>query len=248
TDGEFVIVWRGVDSDGSGIQAQRYDAAGGASGSTFVVNSLTEGVQSMPAIAMDPDGNYVVTWASSSIDDSNYGVSARYFSSSDQATASEFRVNTYTSFSQANPTIAMAADGDYVIAWESRQQEGDAYNVYAQRYSAENQPKGEAFRVNRATNENHSHPDIVMDEDGNFIVAWQGTDGYESGIIAKHYTAGGRVLISEYRVNTLTLETDIAPSIAMDADGDYLVLWTRTYGQYAANIFGARYSADATAD
>ena len=248
TDGEFVIVWRGVDSEFSGIQAQRYDAAGGASGSAFVVNSLTQGTQSMPAIAMDSDGNYVVTWASSSIDDANYGVSARFFNGSDQAPATEFRVNTYISNSQTNPAIAMAADGDYVIAWSSLQQEGDAYNVYAQRYSVENEPRGEAFRVNRATDENHSHPAIVMDEDGNFIVAWQGTDGYESGIITKHYTAGGRVLISEYRVNTLTSETDVTPSIAMDADGDYLVLWTRTYGQYAANIFGARYSADATAD
>jgi hypothetical protein len=50
------------------------------------------------------------------------------------ALGSEFRVNTTTASIQASPSVAMDADGNYVVTWQSYLQDGSLYGVYAQRY------------------------------------------------------------------------------------------------------------------
>jgi hypothetical protein len=47
----------------------------------------------------------------------------------------EFPVNSTTLNSQQDSSIAMDADGDFVIAWQSKSN-GTTWDVYAQRYSA----------------------------------------------------------------------------------------------------------------
>ena len=70
--GNFVVVWEsfGQDGSGSGVYAQRYNAAGVAQGSEFLVNTYTTGYQQYPSVAMDGSGNFVVTWQSSGQDGS----------------------------------------------------------------------------------------------------------------------------------------------------------------------------------
>lgn len=46
----------------------------------------------------------------------------------------EFLVNMETISHQSNSSIAMDADGDFVISWQSFAQDGSNYGVYAQRY------------------------------------------------------------------------------------------------------------------
>ena len=53
------------------------------------------------------------------------------------AAAASCRVNTFTTYDQLNPATAMDAAGDFVIVWQSSQQEdptSNAYGVFAQRY------------------------------------------------------------------------------------------------------------------
>jgi len=51
----------------------------------------------------------------------------------------EFLVNTETTNSQSGSSIALDADGDFVIAWQSQGQDGSGYGVYAQRYEGASQ-------------------------------------------------------------------------------------------------------------
>ena len=47
----------------------------------------------------------------------------------------EFQVNTYTTDNQDNPSVAMDADGDFVITWMSGPgQDGSMQGVFAQRF------------------------------------------------------------------------------------------------------------------
>jgi len=48
----------------------------------------------------------------------------------------EFQVNTYTTGQQLDASVAMDADGDFVVAWTSDGQDGNGHGIYAQRYSA----------------------------------------------------------------------------------------------------------------
>ena len=63
--GNYVVVWNGSGSgDTTGIFAQRYNASGVAQGSEFRVNTTTTNIQGQANVAMDADGNFVITWTS----------------------------------------------------------------------------------------------------------------------------------------------------------------------------------------
>lgn len=88
TDGSFVVVWESYFSqDGSdhGVFGQRYDSAGKAQGTEFLVNSYTTGMQHAPAVAASADGTVVVAWhsfiqgAQESQDGSSAGVFGQRF-------------------------------------------------------------------------------------------------------------------------------------------------------------------------
>jgi VCBS repeat-containing protein len=66
-DGGFVIAWEsnGVDGSDDGVYAQIYDASGNTVGTEFYVNAYTAGYWDMPSITTLDDGDFVITWNSS---------------------------------------------------------------------------------------------------------------------------------------------------------------------------------------
>jgi Ca2+-binding RTX toxin-like protein len=81
SDGDFVVTWSsyGQDGDVYGIYGQRYSAAGVAQGGEFKVNSTTSDYQQFSTVAMDSDGDFVVTWTSNGQDGSESGVYAQRY-------------------------------------------------------------------------------------------------------------------------------------------------------------------------
>ena len=97
-DGDSVVVWNAPNTDGNGygILAQRYDAVGSPVGSQFVVNTFTTGDQTLPRVAMNDTGAFVVIWHSAGQDGSSRGVYGQRFDASGASAGGEFRVNTTT--------------------------------------------------------------------------------------------------------------------------------------------------------
>ncbi|MEM8601472.1 MAG: T9SS type A sorting domain-containing protein [Bacteroidota bacterium] len=143
----------------------------------------------------------------------------------------EFQVNTTTAERQQKPGVAMDADGDFVVIWESFGQDGDGWGVFGQRYAADGAPLGNEFQVNTYTTSSQSEAAVAMDADGDFVVAWRSNgqeDTYNGryGIYAQRYDAQGVPQGSEFRVNTFSTGSQTDVAIAMDADGDFVIAWT----------------------
>jgi hypothetical protein len=228
-DGDFVIAWMsdGEDGSGHGVYAQRYSAAGAAVGGEFRVNTFTTGTQTLPQVAMDANGDFVITWISAGQDGSSYGIFAQRYNTAGAAVGGEFRVNTFISGSQSVPEVAMDAGGDLVIAWGSSAQDGSDYGIYAQRYSTAGAAVGGEFRVNTFTTGNQSNPSVSMNGDGDFVIAWQSSaqDGSDYGIYAQRYSAAGAAVGREFRVNTFSTASQNNPSVSMDGAGDFVIAW-----------------------
>ena len=91
------------------------------------------------AMAMDADGDYVVTWSSYVQDGSAIGVYAQRYKAAGVAQGGEFRVNTTTANSQWFSTVAMDASGDFVVTWSSNGQCQEAPKP-SHRKALQNQP------------------------------------------------------------------------------------------------------------
>jgi hypothetical protein len=253
--GNSVIVWQSAGQDDPpsltfGIYAQLYDAAGTPQGPEFRVNTTTAGAQTRPAVAMEPSGEFVVAWESTDVS-SQAGIFAQRFNADGVKQGPEFPVNTHTENQQANPSVAIDVDGDFVIAWQSVGQDApptSGYGVYAQRFNAAGAPQGGEFRVNSFTTDNQFYPSVAMDYAGDFVIAWHSNHqgpGSTSQVYAQRYSAAGVALSGEFRVSTQFDNNQQFPSAAMDAAGDFVIAWASD-GLEAAGalgVFAKRYTA-----
>jgi Ca2+-binding RTX toxin-like protein len=249
--GSFVSTWSSFGQDGSaeGVFARRYNSSGVAIGNEFQVNIHTTSGQANSAIAMDQDGNFVITWHSFAQDGDSFGIFARRFNDNGNPIGGEFQVNTYTTSSQRQPAIAMSPDGDFVITWQSYGQDGDGSGIFAQRYSATGTPLGEEFQVNTTTVGNQQNPAIAMDRDGDFTIAW-GTYYYDlenRGIFAQRYFYDGTPAGDEIQVTDADFippfAFDEGPAIAKAQNGDFSIAYS-AINNSSAEVFVRQYTLE----
>jgi uncharacterized repeat protein (TIGR01451 family) len=173
--GNSVVAWQdntGIDGDAGGIFAQRYDANGVPLGSAaFQVNTSTPGVQQSPASAMAANGAFVVVWQG--IDEGgDGGIYAQRFAADASVAGGEFRVNAFTAGEQRNPTVAMNANGDFVVAWEDALGDGSGFGITARTYLADGTALTDAVAVNTTGAGDQLSPSVAMAANGAFAVSW----------------------------------------------------------------------------
>jgi hypothetical protein len=225
-DGDFVVAWQsrqGIASDW-GIYAQLYNAAGTPRGPEFRV--YADGA--LASAAMDADGDFVVTWMSHGQDGSDWGIYAQRYNAPGVPQGGEFRVNTYTSGPQMNPSVSMEADGDFVVTWMSYEPDGSRFGICAQRYRSAGVPQAGEFKVNTYTTDGQAYPKSAMDADGDLVIVWQsdGQDGSEEGVYAQRLTHVPTVSMSAFLFNTtphrvqFTFDENVSASLGTE---DFLV-------------------------
>ena len=217
-------------------------------GPQFRVNTYTSGAQRAPSAAL-LGGNLVVTWQSLGQDGSGYGVFAQSVGHLGYPIASEFRINSYTTFDQSSPRVGAGLLGNYIVVWQSQSQDGDQGGIFGQRISNAGGPLGAEFRVNTYTTAAQSRPAIGgrSANPGDSVVVWTsaGQDGSGDGVFGQRYSGtSGAPLGPEFQVNTYTTGPQRSASVVVDQSGGFLVVWE---GQAPAEdgfgIFGQRYAS-----
>ncbi|UCE37555.1 MAG: fibronectin type III domain-containing protein [Thermoplasmata archaeon] len=138
----------------------------------------------------------------------------------------EFQVNTYTTSYQTRPSVAMDPEGNFIIAWNSYQQDGNNWGVFAQRYDSNGNPLGGDFQVNTYTAGGQAAPSVAINSTGHFVIAWSGSGtGDGGGIFAQRYNSSGDPQGGEFRVNTYTTDNQRLASAAMDSNGNFVIAW-----------------------
>ena len=154
-DGDFINVWT-VQPDGSGRQgvyAKIYDAEWQEVDGERIVDPLVPvreiHVSNNPSathasVAVDGDGDFIVVWSelSDQVLDSWDIYARRFDATGTPLDTAPFLVNTETLNSQHFASVDMDIDGDFVIAWQSLDQDGSGLGVYAQRFGPNGVPLG----------------------------------------------------------------------------------------------------------
>ena len=216
--GGYVIVWQSFEQDGSnwGIYAQAYDQDHNTVGAEFQVNTYTISDQRFPSIAGLITGGYVITWRSFGQDGNSGGIYAQAYDKDHNTVGADFQVNTYTINDQTFPSIAGLITGGYVITWQSSNQDGDRYGIYAQAYDKDHNTVGAEFQVNTYTTDDQRDPSIAGLITGGYVIIWRslGQDGDGYGIYAQAYDKDHNTVGAEFQVNTYTTSDQTVPSIA----------------------------------
>ncbi|WP_418316904.1 putative Ig domain-containing protein [Piscinibacter sakaiensis] len=144
--------------------------------------------------------------------------------------------------------VAIAPNGNYVVVWSSKDQDGSGWGVYGQRFDLSGAALGGEFRINQTTSGDQRWASVVNDLDGNFVVAWTNTvSSGDRDVMIRRYAADGSALGGELRVNTTTSAYQDNASIAIDANGNVIVVWQGNGPGDSDGIFGRRFAADGSA-
>ncbi|MEO1209782.1 MAG: cadherin domain-containing protein, partial [Cyanobacteria bacterium J06638_20] len=248
---EFVVTW----SDGfsGNILAQRYDNAGNAVGGLITVSTET-GINTHSSVAVDASGNFVVVWTNDRADGSGAGIYGQRFDSAGNALGSNFLINGTTTGRQQFSSVAMDQNGNFVVAWETEDQDGEGFGIYARRYDSSGAALDDEFQVNltfypsdRAAPlptqpGNQRYPVVSYELDGDsFAIAW--TDD-ESGIeqtVVKRFNEFGTAQGLDIVANVNNEGDKIAPAIAIDSDSDFVAAWSSLNGGSDLDIYARRF-------
>ena len=193
TDGSFVVVFASYGGDDpadtatAGVFARRYGANGSPLSDDFQVNTYTTGGQTFPDVGVQPGGGFVVVWQ----DGEQFAKSSivgRLFDATGTAIDDEIVIQSDATNTRERPRVAVGGDGSFVVAWESRPQDGSSTGMFAQRFSASGAPLGGEFQVNSFTAGGQYSAAISDDGQSNVVVVWQSPqDGSADGIDGQRF-------------------------------------------------------------
>jgi hypothetical protein len=167
------------------------------------------------------------------------------------AAANEFRVNTYTTGEAQMPVVAYPDTNTFVVAWTGEDPTDPTLGIFARRYDS-GRPSGAQLRVNTYTDDLQYAPRIGAVPYGSaaatrFVVVWvsRSQDGDSTGVFAQRYGVSGP-LGAEFQVNTYTTGLEYARGVALDANGDFVIVWQQPDAD-VTGIFARRYAANGDA-
>ena len=240
--GGFVVGWFDIERRESWVR--QFDASGQPRGGDVVVK---DGGLVSPHLAHSAGGNFVVVWQDY-VTGQGDAVFGRRFDAAAQPVGAEFRVNTASAYSDAEPSVASAPDGRFVVAWMGF--DGYQSGVFARRFNAAGVPLGDQFQVNTYTGQyqrwfsgNHDHT-VAMAPDGSFVVTWaSGPDlpTFPDEIVAQRFDAAGSRAGAELRANTFPVGEFPEPRVAIDGTGDFVITWSSNH--VGSQLVGRRFDA-----
>lgn len=161
------------------------------------------------------------------------------------------RVDTDDATIPSDASIAMAADGSFVVAWDTNDVNTDNLsNVYARRFAPDGSALGDPFVV-AASNEKQMAPDVAMNASGDFVITWERGELDEADIYARCFDETGAATTAAIHVNTRTEGSQFWSTVGISAAGNFTVAWTTEIrsefgSQLSQPIAMRRFAADGT--
>jgi VCBS repeat-containing protein len=227
-DGTIVVVWESENQDGSGLGVfgQRISVDGNKIGGEFQINAFSSGDQRGARVTALDDGGFLVTWNSQGQDGgSGTGVFAQRYNAATQKVGAEFLVHDYVDGAQEFGVPVTLNNGQILVVWQSFLQDGSGNGVYGRIFDASGAAATGELLINGTTAGNQSHAKVAAFEDGGFVVVWKSGDGGNPVIMARLFDEAGSPRGSEFRIDTAAATARDNPSVAVLADGGFIVTW-----------------------
>ena len=158
-------------------------------------------------------------------------LAASVFSSAGQPETVPFVVDEDLEFSadlRGTPRVAFLGTERLVVVWSELGVDDSGHGISARIFSKTGVPEGPAFRVSSFTIGDQLEPDVAANEDGAFVVVWEGwgQDGSDQGIFGQRFAPGGQKEGGEFQISSSADSGQFTASVDMDSAGRFAVSWT----------------------
>jgi len=242
SQGNFVVVCEEYDEtqNGNNVYFQRYSSDGSKLGQKIKANTgATEWQQTMPIIAMNDSGNFVIAWHNQL----NYqsGIYGQCFYRDGTAMGVNFKVNTDGNPGIFSLSLAIDHPGNFWIVWTD---EGDgAMDIYGQSFNTNGDRQGGNIKISQNASNFKDNPSIAVDQNGNFMVVWIESeyDNYGQILGNNGQKKGENFLIFDGKENWPPVNS--SPVMVPDCNHSLTVAWYSTQNS-DRGLFCQRFSSD----
>lgn len=222
-NGNFVVVWQSNTNEND-IFMRGFDRDGIERFSINTVNTITNGSQRNPAIAMYPNGDFVVVWEDDNDSDANYEILGSGYNSVGQLMFGPVMINSDSLGQQLDPKIITDNNDMFWVVWENNIHSSDNFDILGSGYNNEGVLEFGPITINSSYVGIPTNPDIALDENGNFVVVWQNSSN-ENDIFVRGFYPDGVERIANNTINVSTIGSQKNPSITMENNGNFWVAW-----------------------
>ncbi len=232
--GNFVVVWEDTRGSSLEVYAQLFDHSGVPNGANLKVNCAATVINSTPRCAMSPEGGLAVVW--SSANGSATDIYGRLFSPTGLPVDTCFKVNDdETAVNHLSPAISMDSTGRFVVAWQDRREGQD--RIYLQRFAPDGTRIGANFPVYTDRIDPLQYdPDLDLNQQGEFAVAWTEPYAYSTMIYAQRYDSSGNPVDTNLMVVDGPSVLPESPLVKLTNGGSLIVAWT-DYAEEGSDIY-----------
>ena len=182
---EFIVVWEDTRENGDeDVYMRRYSSGGNLIGDEIIVCNATD-KQRYPSIATDDNDNIVVTWQDRRAGDHS-DIYARCFDATGNPKGPDFPV--FENYSDAGvPQVSFDHEGNFAIC--SMINKGGNFGISLKFYDKNGSQIGDEVEDDDSSN-TANFPEIAVDSQNNYIVAWTDSRNGDSDIFGRKYTIG----------------------------------------------------------
>src|SRR5262245_23675478 len=100
--------------------------------------------------------------------------------------------------------------------------------------------EGAEFQINSSTASFQDFASVAADANGDFVTVWRRPVAGTTSIFGQRFASSGNALGTEFQVNSSTNDHHRAADVAMEADGDFVVVW---FSDDLGSLLGRRFSS-----
>ena len=244
--GAYVVVWSSQGQNTGGgwdVYFQLYNAAGQAQGNETLVDTHFSGAnQQNAAVAMNGNGNFVVTWSGNQLGHWNVYAqqfnagSARHRARQSSSTTRSTTINSIQpSASTAPATLRLPGKGrPPATTWESTPE--NSIPAAPPRPASFRSASASSRAARRWFAARHCHRDEREREIS--VVTWTGQNGNQQNVLMQLYAAGATPVGSIFQVNPASSVSSEYASAAIDGGGNFVITWQgQTQGSNNWNVY-----------
>ncbi|MEZ6118763.1 MAG: DUF4347 domain-containing protein [Pirellulaceae bacterium] len=232
-NGSFVITWTSHNGSNNDVYYRVYNANGAARTNERLAVT-TSGNQENASVSINrASGDFVIAWEGAGAGDSDGVFFRRFDANGDALDGAEVKVNTASGDSESDTSVSMNRSGEFAVSWKG------SSDLFVRKYGSNGSALTTAIKTN--TTNSVSSQSVAIRDSGDFIVAARSDVFLAWGTYYRVYNGDGS---TAKNWELVAYGSPTAPSISVDADGNYAIVYEEANDGDQSGIHARIYEAD----